>query len=97
MQVPLTAAMIAGSLLAGPVLALVSAPPAGDGIVLVLAPPWADRGTIIEASGGAPVGLADAPLGTLAASPAPDFAEKLRARGAWLVIDGRPLAAICGI
>ncbi len=58
--------------------------------------PRAEREIRVAAAGGRLVGLEDAAFGALAASASPDFIERLRAEGAWLVIDGRPLAAFCG-
>lgn len=86
--------MICLSVLAGPA-ALFAAPPASSGRpVLVIAP---NPEAVVSGAGGRPVALGRAPLGTLAASAAPDFVSRLRKNGAWFVLDGRALAAICGV
>ncbi len=89
--------LIVATGLAGPVLALASAHPVGGDVMLVVAAPWTDRDALILSAGGAPVGPRSAPLGSLAVSDDGDFAAALMARGAWMVLDGRLLASICGV
>lgn len=83
--------------LVGPALALVSSPAVPGEPVLVLTLPWNGSAEgLIEQSGGFALGPISVPLATLAMPEAPDFIQKLKSGGAWLVLDGRRLAAICG-
>lgn len=84
------------SLLAGPLIVVLSAPSFATTPVLVIAPWGADTEAQIVAAGGAVVGPVRAPLGVLAASDDPDFASALRAAGAWAVIGGERIASLCG-
>ncbi|MEC7300656.1 MAG: hypothetical protein VXW43_18510, partial [Pseudomonadota bacterium] len=79
------------------------APPvrgAGDGPVLVLTPPWGDALQVVADAGGRPVGPGQSWLGLLAtpetADLTADFPAALRASGAWAVLNGRVVAALCG-
>lgn len=82
--------------LAGPVL-LLARPPGHTGApVLVVGPP-AKMAAYIEVAGGAPLGPEVALFGLLARSDAPDFVTALRGLGAWAVLDGSAVAALCGI
>ena len=83
--------------LSGPVLAIASQPPASHGLVLVISPPCTDRDAPILAAGGRGLGTRVAAMGTLAQADNPDFAARLRADGPFLVLDGRALAALCGV
>ena len=90
-------ALLLSSLLAVPAMALLAAPPPAQGPRLVLHAPWADGGALVLAAGGAPIGLFTAPMGLLAiAEDAAHFDARLRAAGAWGVLDGTALALICG-
>ncbi|MCA0921806.1 hypothetical protein [Pseudooceanicola nanhaiensis] len=82
--------------LAGPGLALVSLPPARDGLLLVIGLPWLDRGAAILRAGGHEVGPLQAAMATLAQGDDPGFADRLRRAGGYLVVDGRAVAALCG-
>ncbi|WP_010141219.1 hypothetical protein [Oceanicola sp. S124] len=86
-----------GLVLSGPVLTVASLPPATHGLVLVLSPPWADREAPIRAAGGRGLGTRIAAMGTLAQADRPDFSARLRAQGPFLVLDGRAIAALCGV
>lgn len=88
--------MATGLALSGPVLPLFTLPPPTDGIVLVVAPPWHDAAAIIDTAGGRLVGPATTWLGAFATSDAADFAERLRAAGAWASLNGTALAELCG-
>ncbi|WP_276717823.1 hypothetical protein [Pseudooceanicola nitratireducens] len=95
--------MAAGLVLAGPLLPLLAAPPVrgvGDGPVLVLTPPWGDALQVVADAGGRPVGPGQSWLGLLAtpetADLTADFPAALRASGAWAVLNGRVVAALCG-
>lgn len=93
MQRFLVPAFFATSLVVAPAITLVGHAPASGGPVLVIA---AHADAIIRRAGGRQVGLAAAPLGSLAASSDPEFPRRLRQGGAWLVLDGSVLASICG-
>ncbi len=86
----------AALVLAGPMLGVLSLPPASHGLVLVLAPPWVNRETAIRAAGGHGVGPT-APLGTLTQADDPGFGDLLRAAGPFLVVDGQAIATLCGV
>jgi hypothetical protein len=63
--------------------------------VLVLAAPWRDPAALVEAAGGRVIALAEAPLATLGVFPDAAALERVGAR-AWAV-DGRRVAAFCGV
>ena len=85
------------TLLTGPVLALVSAPPDPTGPVLVITPPWTNAVERVLAAGGRPVGPTAAPIGVLAVIETPEGMKRLQKHGDVLIRDGRRLANICGI
>lgn len=63
--------------------------------VLAVFPPWWDRARVVEAvirAQGSLVGLGAWPGMLVAAAPAPDLPERLRAAGAWLLLDARNAA-----
>jgi hypothetical protein len=94
----IVALVIALSAFAGPVLAIAAAAPVPGNVVLVVVPSGpVDRDALVRAAGGTPIGPSQAPLGGLAASDAPDLAERLYKQGAWLVLDAARLARICGL
>ncbi|WP_270725735.1 hypothetical protein [Shimia sp. Alg240-R146] len=80
-----------------PILAVATGPVDVSKPVVVVARPGADLVQIIEISGGAVIGLENAPLGALGYSDDPKFAQNLRANGAWAVWDGRTIAELCGV
>jgi hypothetical protein len=81
-----------------PVLALASAPGPAEGPRLVLHAPWADGVALVRRAGGDPVGPFHAPMGVLAfASDNAAFDRRLREAGAWAVVNGTSIAALCGI
>lgn len=85
--------------LAGPAATLAAAPLPVEGPVLVVGPLGADRDAMIRQAGGRPLGAIDALLGELAMVVTGDvatFAGALRAAGAWAVLDGRAILALCG-
>ncbi len=86
--------MIALAVFGGPAATVAARPAAAGFPVLVIA---ADPEAVVARAGGTPVAPISAPLGTLAAAGDPDFIQRLRDGGAWLVLDGRVLAAICGV
>ena len=84
---------------ATPLLALGLYQDANGPFVLVIAPPWIDVSDLVISIQGALVSPMSAPLATLA-DAGPDvagFAEAAYAAGAWAVLDGTAMAAICGI
>ncbi len=83
--------------LATPVALLAGTRPDPGGIVLVVAPPWATTGGaagIVSAAGGREIGPMRAPFAVLATL---DDLPAARQHGAWLLLDGRVLARICGV
>lgn len=83
--------------LAGPVLALMSSPPVSGQPVLVITAPWGSTAEeLIALAGGVPVGPVSAPIAIMATSDEVAFVMRLKQAGAWLVLDGQRLAAICG-
>ncbi|WP_375174156.1 hypothetical protein [Pseudooceanicola sp.] len=82
--------------LAGPVLPLVSARGSAGDLLLVVVPPWRDAQDVIAAAGGRPVGPVRGILGHLAMSGGADFHARLGSAGAWLVLDGAAVSALCG-
>ncbi|MCB1331831.1 MAG: hypothetical protein KDK28_21230 [Maritimibacter sp.] len=84
------------SILIGPVIVFASAPVEAHGAVLVISR-WGDRTEqVVAAAGGQVYGPVRAPLGVLAFSDDPAFADNLRAAGAWAVLAGDRIATICG-
>ncbi len=87
-----------------PLLATVSAPagmamselPEPGEPVLVIAAPWVDIAGVVHAMGGVLLGPQLAPMAALMATEGDDVTARARAAGAWFVMDGRFVAAICG-
>ncbi|MEM7709531.1 MAG: hypothetical protein AAF264_02030 [Pseudomonadota bacterium] len=91
---------LAAMLLSGPLLAVASAGAPEGPILLIVAPPWLPVSEIAARAGARSIDPFDAPLGGLvtASGPAdPGLAEALSRAGAWAVLDGSRLAAICGV
>lgn len=84
------------ALVIGPVIVFASAPAEGAGPVLVISGWGARAESVIARAGGQVYGPVRAPLGLLAFSDDPAFAANLRAAGAWAVLDGSRIAALCG-
>lgn len=64
---------------------------------MVIAPPWAVDGGpagVVAAAGGREVSPMRAPFAVLAVF---DTQTTARSIGAWMVLDGRVIAAICGV
>ncbi|MGR3714430.1 MAG: hypothetical protein ACU0A6_15070 [Shimia sp.] len=80
-----------------PILAVATAPIKSGAPVIVVAGPWTNLVGIVESSGGRVIGMTRSFLGILGHSEDPDFEEKLRYNGAWLVLDGQVVAALCGV
>lgn len=90
--------LVVSTLCVPPVLAVVAAPLPAEGPRLVLYPPWVDGVDIVKRAGGDPVGPSQAPMGVLAFAPDSDaFDQRLRSAGAWAVLDGAAIAALCGL
>lgn len=88
---------IAVTLLAMPVALVLSGRPQPGEIALVIAPPWASAGGaagVVAAAGGREIGPVRAPFAVLAVLDAPEAAMRL---GAWIVLDGRIMALVCGV
>ena len=84
-------------ILAGPAIAFFSSPPVPGEPVLVVGHDSAQREWIVEQAGGRLVGPEDATWGSLAVSKESEFVKELHASGAWIVIDGRAAARLCGV
>ncbi|MGR3793995.1 hypothetical protein [Vannielia sp. SX4] len=78
-------------------LAMVLATPPGDGPALVIVPPWDDADALLARAGGRPIGPRRAPFAVLARFPSPAAAHEARTHGAWAVLGGGALAALCGV
>jgi hypothetical protein len=85
-----------GLALSGPALPLFAVPGGAGGLLLVVVPPWEDGAGVIDAAGGWLVGPDQPIIGIYATSDAGGFAGRLRAAGAWLVLDGQAVATLCG-
>jgi hypothetical protein len=97
MQRLILAASLAAAIGAGPALALAMSRADGGGVLLVVSAPDAGaREALIRRAGGRPVGPAQARLAGFATSERAGFADRLRAAGAWLVLDAGRLASLCG-
>lgn len=83
--------------LAGPAMALFLAAPDPDAPMIVVAAPGHDLVALVAKSGGSVVGPESAAMAVFAASYDPDFVRRARENGAWLVVGGAALAAICGV
>ncbi|MEM9552435.1 MAG: hypothetical protein AAGA05_14745 [Pseudomonadota bacterium] len=90
--------MLISAVCAPPALAILAAPLPEDGPRLVLYPPWVDGADLVQQAGGDSIGPYRAPMGVLAfASDSEAFDRRLRAAGAWAVIDGTIIANLCGL
>lgn len=94
-------AALSAMFLSGPVLAIAGAAPSPGSILLVVTPPGLSVAVVAARAGARPVDPFDAFMGGLVAAEegraSPDLAAALREAGAWLVLDGSRLAAICGV
>ncbi|TMV83711.1 hypothetical protein FGG78_22415 [Thioclava sp. BHET1] len=89
--------MFALVLLAGPATVLANARlPDGAPLSLVILPPWMDAEHVLRQAETRPVGPMRAPIGLFAMGSGPDLSARLYRAGAWAVLDGRRLAALCG-
>lgn len=80
----------------GPLAGLASTPSRALGPWVVVVPPWRAAAEVVEAAKARLIGPVDAPLGVLVAAQAEGAPERLRAAGAWLVIDATLALGICG-
>lgn len=85
-----------GLALSGPFLPLFALPGGTGGMLLVVTPPWTNSLTVIQDAGGRPIGPERSLLGRLATSDTQDFADRLRSAGAWMILDGQAVSALCG-
>lgn len=93
-----SAILITLSVLVLPVFGIMGQPPAGQGPRLVIFPPWRDGLALVAGAGGYPVGPDVAAMGLLAmAADDAAFDRRLKAAGAWAVVDGTAIARLCGI
>lgn len=83
--------------LTGPVFALANAKPQVGEIVLVVGPDPAAHHISVHEIGGRVLGPEYSRFGVFAISEEPGFAAALLAQGVWIVLDGRRMAALCGI
>lgn len=78
---------------------LVAAAPRPGTPMGVIFPPWTDRGDILQrivAADGVLLDLGRVAGVAVAVSETPNFAARLRAQGALIVMDGTLTAALCG-
>ncbi|NNE51056.1 MAG: hypothetical protein HKN30_01475 [Sulfitobacter sp.] len=83
--------------LLGPLISLAAAQPAPGEVALVVAPPWVTLPPIIESAGGQPIGPVGTRLASFAQSDDAAFFARVKAGGAWFVLDGRAAAGLCGV
>lgn len=80
----------------GPLAGLASTPSRELGPWVVVVPPWLASAQVVEAAKARLIGPVDAPLGVLVAAEQVGAPDRLRAAGAWLVIDATLALGICG-
>ncbi len=93
----LLALTVAIAVLAMPLSIVMGKRPEPGEVALVIAPPWTSVGGaagVVRAAGGQEIGPMRAPFAVLAILEAPEAALR---HGAWLILDGRVLAMICGV
>ncbi|MCV3271768.1 hypothetical protein [Roseobacter sinensis] len=83
--------------LAGPVLALASAKPVPGEIMLAIGPAAVLHEAVALSHSGRVLGPELARFGVLVQSDQTNFAPVLLENGDWFVVDGRRIAAICGV
>lgn len=72
------------------------APPSDAATVTVLVPPWRTAEAVVTLAGGVALPVPGTPLARVAAGAGPDFAERLRAAGAWAVLPSDSTSFLCG-
>lgn len=84
------------TLSAMPMALLATTRPEPGGVALVIVPPWAPGGAsgVVAAAGGREIGPMRAPFAVLAVFNGHDMGMS---HGAWAILDGRLIAAICGV
>lgn len=95
-SIPYGLAVLAG-LLAGPLLALAVSKPVPGEIMRVIGPDLSAQQATIRNAGGQMVGPEMARFGALVLSENDNFAATVLEAGAWFVVDGRPMALLCGV
>ncbi|MBZ4021218.1 hypothetical protein CKO11_01905 [Rhodobacter sp. TJ_12] len=95
-------AVIALSVVVGPVAALLGAEATGSGPWVIVVPPWTDAEALAERAQARLIGPVDAPLGHLVAAGASGTADdgaiqRLAAAGAWAVVDAETILELCGV
>ncbi|MBL3560308.1 hypothetical protein [Rhodovulum sulfidophilum] len=90
--------LVLGPLVAAPVLALTGRPIQTASTLLVVGP-MNGLPDILRRAGGRPIGPTRAPFALLAVADdhPEDFPDRLKAEGAWLVLDGAIAAQLCGV
>ncbi|MGY6411146.1 MAG: hypothetical protein ACXIUV_09005 [Alkalilacustris sp.] len=76
-------------------LSLGAAAPAPGGALAVVVPPWHSAEAVVTAAGGVLLPVPGAPLSVQAAGAGPDFADRLRAAGAWAVLPADATSFLC--
>ncbi|MAM60228.1 hypothetical protein [Maritimibacter sp. UBA3975] len=84
-----------GGILLGPFVVVASAPGRSEGPVLVISNWGEDAEAIVAEQGGEIIGPRRAMFGVFASSDDRGFSARLRQQGAWAVIDGALIAALC--
>ena len=88
--------LIAGALVIGCPVLLLSSRPQPDGIVLVISLPWGrDAARVVDDAGLQQAAPQRAPMGVLAALTDTKSIDRLYENGAWLVVDGRNILELC--
>ncbi|SOC16362.1 hypothetical protein [Rhodobacter maris] len=90
-------AVMALSLVAGPVAAVLGAPATGTGPWVVVVPPWQDAEGVAEQAMARLIGPVQAPLGHLVTSADGGAPARLLAAGAWAVVDADSILQLCGV
>ncbi|NIZ14457.1 hypothetical protein [Phaeobacter sp. HF9A] len=90
--------LILGPLIAAPVLAITGRPIQAATTFLVVGP-MNGLPDILKRAGGRQIGPTRAPMALLAVADdhTSGFPERLKAEGAWLVLDGTIAAQLCGV
>lgn len=82
--------------LVGPLAGLASEPSRAFGPWVVVVPPWRAAEQVVEAAQARLIGPVDAPMGVLVAAQNEGAPNRLKAAGAWLVIDATLALGLCG-
>jgi len=83
--------------LIGPILALATAKPQAGEILLVVGPDPVFLQAAVVNAGGRLIGPELARFGMLVIAESEQFTSEILKQGAWIILDGRRLAHICGV